>query len=185
MARARSPYRGTRIPALRRAAVLVVILVIIALVRWWQGPPSPAPPEVLAEGMYWVERAVDGDTLLLGNGVRVRLIGVNTPETVKANWPVEPFGPEAKEFTARFVAQCHGQVRLQLDRERKDKFGRLLAYVWAGDRLLNEELIREGLGKAELQYPYTSSMKTRFRHAEEDARAASRGIWSQPATRHR
>lgn len=182
MARSRRGFRTPRRLSTQRIVVLLVALLVIALVRLWQGDQPPPPPEALSEGTYTVRRVVDGDTLLLTNGVRVRLMGVDTPETVKPNTPVEPFGPEASAFTKRFVAEAHDEVRLQLDRQRLDKYGRTLAYVWSDSRMLNEELIRAGLGQAELQYPYNATMKTRFRRAQEEARSAGRGIWSrQPA----
>jgi micrococcal nuclease len=163
----------------RRLSLAAGVVVLAALVwRYFSAPPGP--PEVLTEGPYDVQSVVDGDTLLLANHARVRLIGADTPETVKPNHPVEPWGLEASEFTRQFVAGQ--QVRLEFDRERLDKYGRFLAYVWVGDRMLNEELIRAGLARAELQYHYSSSMKTRFRHAEAEAKSAGRGIWSgQPA----
>jgi len=159
----------------RRLPLAAVAVVLLALVwRYFSAPP--APPEVLAEGLYEVERVVDGDTLLLANRARVRLIGADTPETVKPNHAIEPWGPEAAQFTQQFVAG--GQVRLEFDRERLDKYGRFLAYVWVGDRMLNEQLIRAGLARAEPQYHYSPAMKTRFRRAEADAKSAERGIWS-------
>ncbi len=153
---------------------MAAILAVFAY-RWWQ-PLPPAPPEALAEGTYAVRRVVDGDTLVLTNDARVRLIGADTPETVKPDCPVEPWGPEATQFTRDFVGG--GTVRLQLDRERVDKYGRFLAYVWVGDRMLNEELIRAGLARAKTGFRYSSSMKGRFRRAEGEAEAADRGIWS-------
>jgi micrococcal nuclease len=150
----------------------------LVAVRWWQTRQRPAHPEALDEDTYRVARVVDGDTLLLVNRARVRLVGVNCPESVKPDHPVEPFGMEASDFTNQFVFQQDGIVRLQFDRERVDQYGRFLAYVWVGDKLLNEELIRHGLGKALTGYPYSESMKRRFRRAEEAARAARRGIWS-------
>ncbi len=185
MARRRRSYRAPRKLTLNRALIFAAIVILLTLSRWWQGENQPQPaPEALAEGVYAVQRAVDGDTLVLANGARIRLIGADTPETVKPNWPVEPFGPEAKQFTERFLTNADGRVRLQFDRQRQDKYGRFLAYVWADSHMLNEELIRAGLAKAELQYPYSSTMKTRFRRAEEEAQSASRGIWSeQPAAR--
>lgn len=161
----------------RRFAPLLILLAIllVALGRaFFSG--SSSPPETLAEGTYRVQRVVDGDTLLLKNDARIRLIGVDTPETVKPNHPVEPFGPEAKAFTEEFVAG--GEVRLQFDRERLDKHGRFLAYAWVGDRMLNEELARAGLARAELHFHYSSAMKKRFQRAEAEAKAARRGIWS-------
>lgn len=155
---------------------LVYVLVLAPGRRWPPGLPSSASPESLAEGSYRVARVVDGDTLLLANGARVRLIGADTPETVKPGEPVQPWGPEATKFTKEFVAA--GTVRLQLDRERIDRFGRFLAYVWVDDRMLNEELIRAGLARARLEFRYSSVMKTRFRRAQQEAKAAGRGIWS-------
>ena len=138
--------------------------------------PGPEPPAALAEGVYEVDRVVDGDTLVLTNHARIRLIGADTPETKKPNHPVEPWGPEATEFTKRFVSG--GRVRLQLDREQQDRYGRFLAYVFVDDQMLNEELIRKGLAKAKTGFPYSQSKKTRFLRAQDEARAAGRAIWS-------
>lgn len=170
------PLRTAR---LGRRGGLVGILIVVALLvlRWWHEQPLPPPPETLAEGTFEVHRVVDGDTLLLANGARVRLIGADTPETVRPNHPVEPWGDQATQFTRRFVAE--GPVRLQFDGPPKDRHDRFLAYVWVGDRMLNEELIRQGLARAELQYPYSRDVKDRFRRAEDEAKAARRGIWSQ------
>ena len=130
----------------------------------------------LAAGEYQVEYVYDGDTLLLTTGQRVRLIGVDTPETVKRDHPVEPFGPEATAFTRAFVAG--GQVRLEFDRERFDRYGRMLAYVWVGPRMLNEELVRAGLARFEPQYHYSEAIKRRYSLAQEEAQRAKRGLWS-------
>lgn len=159
-------------------AWVVLLFAALALFRWWQSRRENPPPDALCEGTYAVRRVVDGDTLLLANRARVRLMGVDTPETVKPDWPVEPFGPEAAEFTRRFIDTSGGVVRLEFDRQRKDKYGRFLAYVFDGRRMLNEELIRAGLAKAETGFRYAASRKTRFRRAEDEARAARRGIWS-------
>jgi micrococcal nuclease len=138
-----------------------------------------APPESLAEGEHRVERVIDGDTLLLADGARVRLIGVDCPETVKPHHPIEPFGPEASAFTKSFVAG--GQVRLQFDRERIDRYDRFLAYVFVGDAMLNEELLRAGLARVEHRFHYSQSIKRQFDQAEEEARLERRGIWSEDA----
>jgi micrococcal nuclease len=170
-----------------RGPSVILWLVVVALVayRAWESHRAglEAPPATLADGEYNVERVVDGDTILLANRARVRLIGVNAPESVKPDHPVEPWGPEASQFTHRFLAG--GLVRLEFDQERLDQYGRWLAYVWVGDRLLNEELVRAGLARVEFQYSYRSAMKTRFRHAQDEARAAHRGIWSGEPPQHR
>jgi micrococcal nuclease len=168
-----------RLPRRRWQAILVTILLLAlaALRQWHPELLERAAPRTLESGAFQIARVVDGDTLLLADpDERVRLIGANAPETVKPNWPVEPWGPEASAFTKHFVAG--GEIRLQFDSERRDKYGRILAYVWVGDRMLNEELIRAGLARAEMQYHYSAAMKARFRHAETEARTARRGIWS-------
>lgn len=174
----RPPRRNRRFSWRRRSPLLViVVLLLLFLLRRGQ-LLEEFPPAPIAEGEYRVERVIDGDTLLLTNGQRVRLIGVDTPETVHPDRPVEPFGREATEFTREAIASAGNVVRLQLDRQRLDKYDRVLAYVWVGDQLLNEELIRAGLGRAQPQYSYWSTMKNRFLKAEEEAKAQRKGIWS-------
>lgn len=155
---------------------LVIALVVAA--RLWQLWDERAAPVDLAEGDYLVERVVDGDTIKLANGAVIRIIGVDTPETVRPEWPVEPWGPEASRFTREFIGD--GPVRLQFDRERLDDYGRYLAYVWVGDRMLNEELVRSGLARFKPWFNYSETMKSRFRRAQNEAQAERRGIWSQP-----
>ena len=161
--------------------LLAAVLVLIALrVFVFQEREDRVQYDNHAGGeTHRVERVVDGDTLLLANRQRVRLIGVDTPESVKPDSPVEPFGPEAATFVRVLVEGR--DVRLEFDREREDQYGRVLAFVYIGDRLLNEEILREGLGRALLKFPYSGEMKKRFREAEGEAKAARRGIWSQPA----
>jgi micrococcal nuclease len=160
---------------------LAVWLILVAFVAWqaWRQAQTTASPEYLVEGDYRVERVVDGDTLLLDNQARIRLQGVDSPETVHPDLPPEPWGPEASQFTKDFIGD--GQVRLTFDQERKDQYDRYLAYVWKDGLLLNEELVREGLATAELGFRYSDAMKRRFKKAEEEAQAANRGVWSSAA----
>jgi micrococcal nuclease len=138
----------------------------------------PAGPELLEEGIHEVRRVVDGDTLLLASGARVRLQGIDTPETVAEDRPVEAWGPEASRFTKDFVHDAEGKVRLSFSLERKDRHDRFLAFVWNGDVMLNEELVRAGLAHARLDYRYSAPMKRRLAAAQDEARSAGRGIWS-------
>jgi micrococcal nuclease len=160
----------------RRGYWLIAVIAALAAYRGVQNTGETPLPEALAEGEHQVLRVVDGDTLLLANHARVRLIGVNTPEMVRPDHPVEAWGPEASRFTKDFIAR--GPVRLTFDQERKDRFDRFLAYVWVNDQLLNEALVRAGLGKAELNFHYSSSMKKRFREAQQAAQREHLGIWS-------
>jgi micrococcal nuclease len=109
----------------------------------------------------------------------VRLQGIDSPETVREGFPVEAWGAEASRFTKDFIAQADNHVRLTFGSERKDQHDRFLAFVWHGERLLNEELVRAGLAHARLGYRYSGLMKRRLERAQDEARRAGRGLWSQ------
>lgn len=160
----------------RGAVVWVFILLLII----WRANSAiaPAGPERLEEGVHEVERVVDGDTVLLTSGARVRLQGINTPETVKPDHSVEPWGPEASQFTKDFIKNAGNKVRLSFSLERKDRYDRFLAFAWNGEVMLNEELIRAGLARARRDYRYSEAMKRRFTQAQDEAQRAGRGIWS-------
>lgn len=128
-----------------------------------------------------VERVVDGDTVKVrlsgGRSDTVRLIGVDTPETVKPRAPVECFGKEASAFTKR---ELDGErVRLVSDAEARDRFGRLLAYVYrrSDDRFVNLAIVREGYAQP-LSIPPNVRFAERFVDAAAEAREAGRGLWS-------
>ena len=117
---------------------------------------------------------VDGDTLLLDRNERVRLIGVDTPESVDPRRPVERFGKEASDFTKRMADGK--KVRLDYDRDRKDRFGRTLAYVHLEDgTFLNAEIVKQGYGHAYVQFPF--KYLEEFRGYEREAQEAQRGLW--------
>ena len=128
------------------------------------------------QGVQWrrVVRVVDGDTLLLDRNERVRLIGVDTPETVDPRRPVERFGKEASDFTKRMAEGKN--VRLEYDQDRIDRFGRTLAYVYLEDgTFLNAEIVRQGYGHAYTQFPF--KYLEEFRGYEREARESQRGLW--------
>jgi micrococcal nuclease len=126
-----------------------------------------------------VVKVVDGDTIKVEIGARVevvRLIGVDTPETVDPRKPVEFFGKNASEFTRRL--SLGKIVRLEHDPQgdTRDTYGRLLRYVHLPDgTLLNAEIIRQGYGHAYTRFPFTEM--ERFRALEREAREAGRGLW--------
>ena len=115
-----------------------------------------------------VRRVIDGDTIEMADGARVRYIGVDTPERN------EPFYLEATDYNRRLV---EGQrVKLLKDESNKDRFGRLLRYVLAGDILVNAELVREGLAEAKSYEPdvkFAACFDTLMREAKENRR----GMW--------
>jgi micrococcal nuclease len=122
-------------------------------------------------------RVIDGDTILLDGGERVRLIGVDTPELHREGTPVQYYAREAKAFTARLVE--HRRVGLAYDRERHDRYGRTLAYVYLEDgTFVNLEIVRRGFGLAYTRFPFR--FMDQFRAAERAAREAGAGLWAEP-----
>jgi micrococcal nuclease len=121
-------------------------------------------------------RVVDGDTIILDGNEKVRLIGVDTPETVHPSKPVQFFGKEASAFTKRMVEGKN--VRLEYDWQRSDKYGRTLAYVYLEDgTFLNAEIIKQGYGHAYTIYPF--KYLEDFRKYEQEARENGQGLWAE------
>jgi micrococcal nuclease len=158
------------------SAILLVLAALVLLRPWetwdelWRGEPP-------ASATAHVSRVVDGDTVevrLDGREEDVRYIGVDTPETVKPDTPVQCFGPQASDFNHGFVE--HRQVRLVFGAERRDVYGRLLAYVYLGDRFVNAELLRRGLART-LTIPPNDRFARRFKRLETAAARAGRGLW--------
>ena len=125
-----------------------------------------------------VDRAIDGDTLLVEGGFRIRLLGVNTPETKHPNRPPEPWGIEAHQFTQTLV---HNKpITLELDRERWDDYRRILAYGVLDDgSLLNERLILQGLSPAIVTFPIRGDRRRLFMNAQEVAKRQGLSLWAR------
>lgn len=123
-----------------------------------------------------IERVVDGDTFKTTKGDKVRLIGVDTPETVKPNSPVEPYGKEASDYTKKMLEGK--EVTLQFDVQPFDKYQRLLAYVYLEDgTFYNEHLVYEGYARI-MTVPPNVAQSEVFLKAEQDARENNRGLWA-------
>jgi micrococcal nuclease len=140
-------------------------------------PTQPTPPPPAHLQTVVIKRVIDGDTLELTTGEKVRLIGVDTPETKDRRKPVQYFGREATAFTQRLVEGK--RVRLEYDQQRQDKYGRTLAYVYLEDgTFVNAEIIKQGYGFAYTRFPFM--YLEHFRALEREARDAKRGLWQEP-----
>jgi endonuclease YncB( thermonuclease family) len=138
----------------------------------WPDPPKDAVP---AE----VQRVSDGDTFVAtvrGRRERVRVIGVDTPESVAPNRPDEPFGEESSDFAKHHLT---GEtVRLAGDAEPRDRYGRMLAYVWLPDGTFwNALLAAEGYAQ-QLTIPPNVTYASLFRRLVGEARSEHRGLWA-------
>jgi endonuclease YncB( thermonuclease family) len=132
----------------------------------------------VAQSPYRVERVIDGDTLVISGLGTIRLIGVDTPETVDPRQPVQAFGADGKAFLTGLVT---GQVvRVEYDQPLKDRYQRTLAYLYLPDgRMVNREIVRLGYGHAYTEFPF--KYLEDFRAAEREARTGNRGVWAAPA----
>ena len=144
------------------------------------GDPSPPVSTVVASNAT-VVRVVDGDKIVVdvdGRDETVRLIGIDTPETVKPNSPVECFGPEASAAT-KALLPAGAPIRLERDVEARDDYDRLLAYVFlaADGTFVNLRLVRQGFA-ALLTFPPNVAHVDEFVDAAEAARADGLGLWS-------
>lgn len=131
------------------------------------------------DGPYPVDRVMDGDTIVVlmdGTEEKVRLIGVDTPESVHPDPDRNvPYGKVAAEFTrSRLLGQ---QVYLEYDVETRDKYGRILAYVWIGDEMFNRTLLSEGHAML-ATFPPNVRYVDEFTVLQAEAREAGRGLWS-------
>jgi endonuclease YncB( thermonuclease family) len=139
----------------------------------WPDPPKDA---VVAK----VERVVDGDTFVAtvrNRRERVRVIGVDTPESVDPNRPDEPFGEEASDFAKHYLDGA--TVRLAGDVEPRDRYGRMLAYVWLRDGTFwNALLAAEGYAQ-QLTIPPNVTYADLFRRLVSEARRNDRGLWAE------
>jgi micrococcal nuclease len=173
-------------PAVRPVAVLVFVLLLVLLSgcraggpRGAQSPEADAAATGRAGVTARVLRVVDGDTIIVrlnGREERLRYIGINTPESVTPDQPVECFGREASEANKKLVAGK--TVRLERDVSDRDRFGRLLRYVYVGDTFVNGEMVRQGYANAITIQPDVRE-NDRLRALEREARDAGRGLWSR------
>ncbi len=179
-------------PTPRRAKILLTSVSVVGLLAasvlvsgLIRFVPSTRTVELPAQpGFYKVSYVHDGDTISVrmdGRDEKVRMIGVDTPETIKPNSPVECYGVAASTYLKKLLTNA--SVRLEADpiNQNRDRYDRLLRYVYTqDDTLVNKAIIEQGYGFAYLSFPFTKAEE--FRLAQVDARAQSRGVWSGECT---
>ena len=160
---------------------IIAIMLITSMVVFGQitAPKTYPIEDFTKDTAYQVIDIIDGDTIKInyqGKQTTVHLIGVDTPETVHPQKPVEAFGKEATYFLKNLLLK--ESVYLRFDVQRTDKYGRTLAYLYrAPDGLfVNLEIVRQGYGKAYTVFPFKH--KSLFQHYGGQAQKAGRGLWS-------
>src|SRR5262245_59639285 len=156
-----------RCSSMRRAGILLAALVLSA------SPGGQAEQRTRAI----VVHVDDGDTIDVRIGgwrERVRYIGIDAPEVAHPGGGGDAAGDVAKAVNRELLAG--GRVCLEFDAERRDRYGRLLAYVWRSDTMINLEMVRRGHARA-IAIPPNLRYAAQFGNAETEARAARRGLW--------
>lgn len=138
-------------------------------------------PQIEANTLHPIIHVVDGDTVdvdINGETERIRLIGLNTPETVDPRRPVECFGKEASEKAKDILTGQKVKIETDPSQDLRDKYGRLLAYVFLPDgTLFNKMIIQEGYGH-EYTYHLPYKYQAEFKAAERTARETKQGLWA-------
>lgn len=180
----------------RRRLPLLLLLVAAAVAVWWfvgggsgtESPPAPAPAAgsatevrpASAVGPLTVRRVVDGDTIIVlrdGAEERVRLLGIDTPESVQPDSPVECFGPEASARAGELLSGRSVWLESDPTQDAVDRYGRTLAYVWLDETtLVNRVLVAEGYA-SEYTYGSPGVHQAALEAAEDAARSGGVGLW--------
>jgi micrococcal nuclease len=158
---------------------LLTPLILSALIQLWH-----IPAVVLAEGLpseAVVEKVIDGDTVILMGGEKVRYLGINAPETMAweaDHWVKRPqmFGEKAKQYNRQLVRGR--KVTLEYDEKKRDAYHRLLAYVRVGEVFVNGELVRQGLALADVRTPNVRYQKLLF-DFQQEAKDHGHGLWGK------
>ena len=132
--------------------------------------------------MAVLKRIIDGDTIVLADNEHVRYIGMNTPEIAHGGHPAEYYGPEATDCNREVLGGDSGvELKLVFDERLRDRYGRLLAYVYAGPdfkTFVNEELLRRGCARI-MSIPPDDRYGDRFKAVEQQARSKKLGLWDK------
>ena len=175
---------AARLLHLLRRQAKPVLWLAAGLALGLAGPQVFRSPGVSepADGEYAVAaRAIDGDTIELATGERVRYVGIDTPELYRRSgtaWVYHPEPYAEQAWTFNRLAVEGRTVRLEFDIERRDRYQRRLAYVYRDDRFINADLIAQGLADVMTIPPNTRHTEL-FRRLEREARDTRRGVWAE------
>lgn len=152
-----------------------MIFVLLAMLRMLVfRPESLVAPA--ARPVVTVRYVIDGDTVDLADGRRIRLLGIDAPEAGFQNKTAEPW---SEESTSWLRDRIEGRdVQLRIDSEEKDRYGRTLAWIFHSDgTLINQESLREGHAKLLADFGLPADLEPALREAESEARVQKRGLW--------
>jgi micrococcal nuclease len=158
-----------------KKSIIFIIIVTVVAFQFFKASVWKRDNNIL------VSRVIDGDTIELSNGLRVRYIGIDTPELREkepgGGWAYKPrpYAEEAREFNRDLVEGKY--IKLESDVQKRDKYNRLLAYVYNEDMMVNLEMVRQGYAVI-YTYPPNVKYSENFLEAQKQARENKKGLWS-------
>ena len=174
--------------------ILVIILAVLQLFFNRNNPlpkvslisptnsPVPSPTTIITPSekqLVKVVRAIDGDTVEIEGNIKVRYIGINTPELHDPRRPVQCYGQISADENKKLVEGK--EVYIQKDVSEVDKYKRLLRYVWVGDAFVNDYLVRQGFAQVST-FPPDVRYHQQFLEAQKEAQVNNRGLWKECPT---
>ena len=165
---------------LKKALIILVLGIVIILARNYETKQSIKISQNSSTNAELI-RVVDGDTIIARvNNIeeRIRIIGINTPESVRPNSPVECFGRESSEYISQLFSNDN-KLRIKSDptQDARDRNGRLLAHVFLNNINIAQQMIMDGYGY-EYTYREPYIYQSEYKNAERIARENNRGLWS-------
>lgn len=167
--------RAITITTIITAAIIATVGLLYGNQTGLQLPEAPA----FTPGFYAVTAVTDGDTIIVKMDTteeKIRIIGIDTPETKKPNSPVQCYGPQASEFAKKTLTGKSVRLEADAKSDNRDRYGRLLRYVYLQDGSLYEQLvITQGYGFAYTSFPFKQSAD--FSQWQTQAQTAKVGLW--------
>jgi micrococcal nuclease len=172
-----------KVPGLNSVNLLPVILFVLIACFYFFNEKYPVFGQQRNDGFVTVSKVHDGDTVSVimdNRREKVRLIGIDAPEMGQRPW-----GDEAKKYLENILSSSGWRTRLEFDVERRDKYGRLLAYLWTPDgRLVNLMMVRSGYAML-FTFPPNVKHANEFRAAQQEASSRAVGMWGDKGLKER
>ena len=168
---------------IKKILILSLPIIILITIALFYHPMSTIHKLDTAKAKTAIEsqviRVVDGDTIIVSLNHKpetIRLLGINTPETVKPNFPIECYGPEASKETKEMLTDKIVQLESDPSQDNKDKYNRLLRYVFLDEKNFNESLVRDGYAR-EYTYKVPYKYQKLFKADQKVAKKNKVGLW--------
>lgn len=157
--------------------ISIAVLSLVSLLYGWMARNAPEGKKPDENGSVYIEKIIDGDSVeanIRGKREQIRFIGIDAPELSQ-----KPWGKRSKKFMEDLIAASGWQARIEYDVEKRDKYNRILAYLWSRDnKLINEEMLSNGYAVL-FTFPPNVKHVDRFTAAQVIARENKRGIWGR------